>query len=209
MRIGWRLSFDEKINNTLTQKIAPEQGGAFLKLKTYKLPNNQTIMEKTDKKDKTDLESMKENYAKLSKKYALPIFDKISEDFDIEKYLEKETSFILRDLRKIFMEKFNSYLHLFEILNNPSSAPMFIFSMIKNIQEDDKKEIKEIYKIFSKIQLQAMKLDTIYNEKNEADFINKNFKLWQDLKKQIYELTSKFEESFNQNNTETKRGYFG
>jgi hypothetical protein len=54
-----------------------------------------------------------------------------------------------------------------------------------------------------------MKLDTIYSEKNEAEFIGDLFKEWQEMKKKIYSLIETFEKEF-ETNTETKeKSYFG
>jgi hypothetical protein len=69
----------------------------------------------------------------------------LSEDFDIEKVLEKE-GFLLRNIRRAISEKIVAYLHFFETLINPSSPPMFVFSFLKNLNEKDKQGIKDCYK---------------------------------------------------------------
>ncbi len=159
--------------------------------------------------EKSDLENLKIEYEKLSKKYKLPDFDKLAEDFDIEKIVEKETSFVLRDMRRMINEKLSAYLHFFEVLMNPSSPPMFVFSMLKNLNEQDHQIIKKIYAKIAKYQIVVMKLDTIYNEKNEANFILTTFNDFQDMKIKINEILEKLGKDIDLNNSADKKGYFG
>jgi hypothetical protein len=167
-------------------------------------------MEKT-KLTQEDVEKLKEDYEAFRKKYALPDFKELEEEFDIEKAVEKgrESKLILRDIRRIINDKISAYLHLFETFMNPSSGPIFVFSMIKNISEDDKKGIKEIYQKLAKIEITVLKLDTIYEEKAEADFIKATSKQWNEIKKEIMKLLEKFDKDFDTTISSTSRGYFG
>ena len=98
------------------------------------------------------------DYDKLKQKYKLPEFDKLAEDFDIEKITEKESSFLIREIRRAINEKLSAYMHLFETFLNPTATPMFVFSILRGINEDDKGKIKDIYKTLSKLQIKVMKL---------------------------------------------------
>jgi len=152
-------------------------------------------------------------YSELEKKYGLPEFlpefQKMAEDFDIEKTPEKEPLFLIREIRRAISEKLSAYMHLFETLINPSATPMFIFSILRGIKEEDKELIKKIYKRFTKLQIKVLKLDTIYSEKDEVEFIKTTFNEWQDLKKTIYNLIEKFDENVEKGDSSEKRGYFG
>lgn len=156
--------------------------------------------------DEFDLRSA---YNELRQKYELPEFEKMIEDFDIEKAIEKESAFLIREIRRVVNEKILSYLHLFETLVNPSAPPIFVFSLLRNIPANEKNSIKEIYKTLSKTQVEIMKLDTIYNENTEVKFINETFNMWQELKPIIYKLIESFEESFESDDTSKDRSYFG
>jgi len=124
-------------------------------------------------KDDWDYET---EYERLKEKFKLPKFQEFAEDFDIEKIAEKETMFLLREIRRTMNEKLSAYLHLFETLINPSAPPMFIFSVLKKTNGDNKESIKEVYKRISRLQLKVMKLDTLYDEVKEAAFIKVAFK---------------------------------
>ncbi|MFH1238310.1 MAG: hypothetical protein ABIH79_01545 [archaeon] len=148
-------------------------------------------------------------YDKFKQKYALPAFDKLSEDFDIEKTIDKEPIFLIREIRRTINEKISAYMHLFETLINPTATPMFIFSILRKIDEDNKEKIKDVYKKISRLQIKAMKLDTIYSEKSEVEFIKTSFNEWQDLKKIIFSIIEKFDESIEEENSLKERSYFG
>jgi len=150
-----------------------------------------------------------EEYDELKKKFDLPEWEVLAEDFDVEKICEKETSFFVREIRRAMNEKLSAYLHLFETLINPASPPMFVFSVLRKISNEDKEKIKEIYKKLSKMQLTIMKLDTIYSEENEVAFVKDVFAEWQDLKKQIHKIVEKFDDSFEDDDSASKGRYFG
>ena len=152
-----------------------------------------------------DLEPL---YNEQRQKYNLPSFKEITEDFDIEKIQEKESNFLLREIRRIINEKISAYLHLFETLINPTAPPMFVFSILRNVSAEDKELSKQIYKELSKTQIEIMKLDTIYSEEAEAKFINEIFNTWQKLKPTIYKLVENFEASIKEDDTTKKRSYF-
>ena len=153
--------------------------------------------------------NFEEIYSELAQKHGLPEFEKIAEDFDIEKIQDKESIFLIREVRRAINEKIAAYIHLFETLINPSAPPMFVFSILRNISQEDKETIKKIYKAISRTQIEVMKLDTVYKEEEEIKFINETFIIWQELKPIIYKLIERFESSFDEDDTSKKRSYFG
>ena len=151
---------------------------------------------------------LKSAYDEIKQKHNLPEFEKLAEDFDIEKNVDKESIFLIREIRRTINEKITAYLHLFETLINPNAPPMFIFSILRNNSDKNKDIVREIYKILSKIQIEAMKLDTIYGEDAEIKFIKETFVVWQELKLKIYKLIENFEANFEENETSQNRSYF-
>jgi hypothetical protein len=53
-----------------------------------------------------------------------------------------------------------------------------------------------------------MKLDIIYSEKEEVNFINETFKIWQEIKPGIHTLFESFETNFENGKTSKERSYF-
>ena len=149
----------------------------------------------------------REEYEKLS--YELPPFKQIAEDFDIEKVFEKDSSFLLRDIRHAIVEKITAYSQLFETFQNPGSSPMFILSLLRNTNEKDKEEISEIYNKLAKIQVDSIKLDTVYSENNEAIFIKETFDSWQNMKMKILDFVQRLEQEREKDSSSSAKGYFG
>ena len=52
------------------------------------------------KEKESDLVRLKKDYAKLQKKYSLPSFENMNQDFSIEKAAELETDYLIREIRK-------------------------------------------------------------------------------------------------------------
>jgi hypothetical protein len=157
-------------------------------------------------KDDFDL---KEEYEKIRESYDLPGYDELGEDFDIEKVGKEESSYILRDIRRVIVEKISVYMHFFESLINPSSSTLFLLSMIKKVDKEISKKVNKDYKVLSGFQIRSMKLDTIYKESSEADFIKEFYAKWQEMKKEIYELIENLGENIEEHKEERKSGYFG
>lgn len=162
-------------------------------------------MEQNQEPEQFDLEL---EYIELKKEHEMPDFETLAQDFDIEKITDKETVFLAREVRRTINEKVTAYIHLFETLINPQSPPMFVFKILKNMTPEEKEQIQNFYKKLSKTQIEVMKLDTLYSEKDEIKFINKTFNLWQEIKSEIYKLFESFETNFENGNTSKERSYF-
>jgi hypothetical protein len=156
-----------------------------------------------------DLKKLKQDYESKRILFSLPSYDEMAKEFEIEKVSEKDTEFLLREIRRVVIEKISAYIHLFETILSPSSGSLLIFSILKNLNEEDKKTIRSIYKKLTKTQISAIRLDTSYDEILEAEFINKMYKEWQELKKPIIELFEKFEKNFETDISPGNNGYFG
>jgi protein subunit release factor A len=180
--------------------------------KIYKLSYQTIIMAKEEVAGidfAKELDKLKKEYKPLQKKYSLPEFERLQEDFDVDRAVYRETSFILRDLRRIIAERLSSYHSLFEMLVNPAGPPVFFYLVIKNLKPDELKEIKKIYDILSKIQIRMIKTDIVYEEKAEAEMIKSCHEQWQDIKPKIKELIESFEKKLENVSEDDKRGYLG
>jgi hypothetical protein len=165
--------------------------------------------ESKSKANGKSLDEIRQMYASASKNYKLPELDELRKDFDIDRSVDCEPEFLIKEIRRIMGEKFSAYLHLFETLVNPSSPPMFVFSFMKNLSEPNKKQIKEIYKEISRMQINSIKLDTIYSDKAEAEHVLNSFVKWKELRTKIYALVEVFQKEFENNNQEKEKSYFG
>jgi len=163
--------------------------------------------DKIKTEDKINLDELKQEYGKFKDKWGLPEFNELNKFFDVEE-IDVETDFLLRKIRRIVSDRISGYLRFIEVILNPSNAPMFIFKLIKKIEEEDKKKLTEIYNILGEFELEIVKLDLDYNETKEAEFIKKVYKiLSEDISKKLLIIVDKMS---NGGEIKKERGsYFG
>lgn len=161
------------------------------------------------KSDDSKLEKLKKEFSKLQKKYSLPHFERLNEDFGIEKAAESESDFPIKEIRKQISEKVYNYLRLMETMINPVNAPMSILSVVKTLSVEDKSRLTEVYKKLVKVELQLVLTDVEFSEKKEADFIRDTYKVWRETKTEISEVLGKVEKSWETKTESNGRKYFG
>ncbi len=158
--------------------------------------------------EKSKLKKLKEDYSKIQKKYNLPDFDRLNEDFKIEKVAQEETELLVREIRESVGETLENFLRFVEAILNPVNVPMFLFPIIKSLSVEEKNKLSEIYKKLSKLEIEAMKLID-YSEKKEAEFIKNSYNLWQEIKKDFVEIIEAVENKLDVKVEKTEKGYFG
>jgi len=170
-------------------------------------------MVKEDKiqKDNEDskLDKLKSSYLKLQKKHGFPSFKEMNEDFHIEKLADPEPEILIREIRKFLGDKLANYMRFVENLLNPVNVPMFIFSIVKLLDAQEKKVLEEIYKELMKIEVKFIELDIEFNEGREAAFINDSFKSWQNMKKEMMKIMNKINSKWDEKQDNGSKGYFG
>lgn len=162
-----------------------------------------------EENEKSELEEFKERYLEYQKKFDLPSFEFMNENFNIEKICGKETDFFIREIRRIVGDQIVGYMRLCEGLINPSNSPMFVFSIVKTFKETEKEKVKEAYKNFSKLEIDFIQLDLKYDEKLEVKFIKETSKLWESFSKDFFELFELVKSRFNEKIVQNGKGYFG
>lgn len=155
------------------------------------------------------LEDLKKDYEKIRKKYSLPSFKKLNEDFQIEKISEYETDILIREVRKFISEKFSNYLRFIETILHPINAPVFIFSIIKSLGQNEKKKLTEIYEKLVKNEIRLIEVDINFSEEKEAKFIKESHEIWQEIKKDILEIVDVIKKNWDNKFKIDKGSYFG
>jgi len=155
------------------------------------------------------LEKLKKQYSVFMKKYDLPSFEEMNQDFEIEKLSDKETDTFSRELRRVLVDRNVSYLRFVEMFLNPSNAPMFFLGLIQNLNGEERKILNEIYIKLGKFEIEAIKLDNIYNEQEDVDFIKRFFSEWQNIKQKFGKLMVCLEKVWEREVEKKERGYLG
>lgn len=159
--------------------------------------------------NKSNLKILKQDYKKIQGKYNLPSFEKLNEDFHIEKLVEVETDFLTREIRRFISDKFSNYLRFIEAILNPANSPMFIFSIVKSIGADEKKKLTEIYKKLVKVEVTLIELDIKFSEEKEIEFIKESYKIWQEIKKDVLGVLEIVKKNWDNKSEINGKGYFG
>jgi len=152
---------------------------------------------------------LKKSYLALAIKYNLPDYKLVNEEFDIEKLQDHETDTLLREVRKIAMDKVIAYLRFIEMLLNPTNAPMFFFGLLKNIEPEEKKVLEDIYSKLGKIEIEVIDIDNDYSEEKEAGFVRKLYKEWQEIKRNMNKISKFLVRGWEKKTGRGERGYLG
>jgi len=157
------------------------------------------------------LGEVKRKYEIFREKYNLPSFKELNKDFSIERACDNETDLVLREIRKCIADKLSNYMRFVEGLLNPVNASMFIFSILKTLNSDDKKLLEEIYKKLSKIEIGMMEVDIEYSEEREVNFIKQAVEEWQSVKKDWMKILEVVKKNWDNDLKKTGegKGYFG
>lgn len=155
------------------------------------------------------LDELKREYMLLEKKYNLPNFQFLNEEFDIEKLQERKTELLLKGIRGIILEKATAYLKFVEMFMNPSNAPMFFLSLMKNMSNDSRKIVDELYLSLGKFEIKSISLDNNYNEEKEAKFIKDFLKDWEKIKDNFNIIIEDLESSWEKKAEKKDKGYLG
>jgi hypothetical protein len=155
----------------------------------------------------TKLKDFKEEYEKLRKEHNLPSFKEMNEDFDIEK-IDRESETLLRAVRKVAMEKVVSTIGFIEMLFNPQNSPRMYHKYLQTISSGDRELLEKIYFNLADLILVALDAEMEYDERREADTINKIFKKWSELKPDLKVIFKNLKNPQEFNEKKTK-SYFG
>src|SRR3989344_2091526 len=128
-----------------------------------------------------ELKEIKKQYSVLAKKYQLPSFESINEDFEVDK-IDRDTDCLLRMIRKVMAEKIINSANFLEMLMNPVNAPRMYITYVRSISIYDRKMIEEIYESLGKASLLSLDLEIDYSEKKEAETIKEIRKIWEEQK---------------------------
>lgn len=134
-----------------------------------------------------DVRELKSKYNDLAKKYKVPAFVQVNENFEIEK-IDKDVECLLRLIRKVMMEKIVNSLSFLELIINPVNAPRIYLNYIRSIGPNDRKEVDNIYSILGALSIASLDLELDYSEKKEADMIKKIYDSWESIKPEFRKI---------------------
>ena len=134
-----------------------------------------------------ELECLKAEYEKLRKKYNLPQFEELDEEFEIRKV--DYDLFLIREIRRLVLSKLDFVASLLEPILDPGKS---LHSMIetKFFEKYNIELMFDFYKKLWKIIHEGISA-SLTSEKAEAEFIKDVWKQWPEIKKQSIEYADK------------------
>lgn len=154
-----------------------------------------------------EIKDLEKDYEVFEKKYKLPSFKELNENFEIEK-IDRESKTLLRTIRKVIIEKLVNSLGFVELLLNPVNAPRMYYAYLKTLTQDDKKEIEKIYSVLSDVVLSAIELEIDYDEKAEAEMIKRIHSDWDSVKPAFRKILGNMKKP-EAGESKKERSYFG
>jgi len=150
---------------------------------------------------------IKTKYGELQKKYNLPSYLDVNNDFEISS-LEDE-KFLLRTIRRKIAEKAEAYAKIIEPVLMPESTQ----ASLHECQLFTEEEKKELYNLFKKMMyFDRLSIEISINETDEktANFINEFWKEWGSIKSELTNIIKKLKEGWTKEiSLKEEKSYLG
>ena len=148
-------------------------------------------------------------YTELKKKHKLPEFKEIDFEFEISDL--EETNFLLRAIIRRIAEKLDLYSTMLEEILQPDTSNLYAMHETKFFDEDEKRQMYELYTKLMNFNRQSIEVSLEHNEKEEADFIYSLFNDWKVLKQELLRFVKKMRASWKTEESDIKEdlGYLG
>lgn len=129
------------------------------------------------------LEELKIEYNKLEKKYSLPEFEQLDEEFEIRGIELNKSGILIKAILRWITNKLNIFMNYLEPV--VATPPQNIHSLIeiRNISDEDRRRMFEFYKEISVLLHENLSVE-LKSEKEIAQQIKKIWKLWPRIKKE-------------------------
>ena len=149
---------------------------------------------------------IEKQYNELRKKFKLPEFKEI--DFEFELSDLEETNFLLRNIIRRIAEKLDFYTTVIEEILQPDTSNLYAMHETRYFDEYEKKQMYDLYRKLMNLNRQSIEISLKRSE--EADFINKFFDEWKQLKEELLFYVKKMKDSWK-TETDIKEdlGYLG
>lgn len=150
---------------------------------------------------------IEKTYEFLRKKHNLPTFKEIDEEFEISTI--ESDKFLLREIRRKISERLEELCTLLEEILQPDTNVSFMYES-GVFDEEEKKQVFNLYKKLMYLKRMCNEASITNNEQLDAEFINKIFSSWAEIKKETSSLMKKLRDSWLEDiETKLDLPYFG
>lgn len=151
---------------------------------------------------------IEKEYSELSKKYRLPKFKDIDEEFELSSF--ETERFLLKDTLRRIAEKLEFYIDVIGNLVHPDGTSISSMYEIRFFSDNEKNEMYMLFKKMMKHYRQAIELVLSNEAKEQAQFLNDFFSEWMEMKNRLRAYIGKMKESWEKETSiQEDLGYFG
>ncbi len=128
-----------------------------------------------------ELKELKDEYEKISRKYSLPDFDQLDQEFEIRAIELNKFGVLIKAILRLITNKLNIFMNYLEPVITVPPQNLHALIEMKNISEEDRNKIFEFYKEISVLLHENLAVE-LRSEKDIAQQIKKIWKLWPKIK---------------------------
>ena len=151
---------------------------------------------------------IEQEYNKLSKKYKLPKFKEIDDEFEISTL--ETPKFLIRNILRKIAEKLEFYIEVIGNLVHPDTSSISTMYEVRYFSDEEKNEMYNSFKKLMTSNRYIIKLILMNDEKRQTEFLKDFFVDWLTMKKELINYLDKMKESWEKESTiEEDLGYFG
>jgi len=151
---------------------------------------------------------IEQEYNKLSKKYKLPKFKELDDEFEISTF--ETPKFLIRNILRKIAEKLEFYIEVIGNLVHPDTSSISTMYEVRYFSDDEKNEMYNSFKKLMTSNRYIIKLILMNDEKRQTEFLKDFFVDWLTMKKELINYLDKMKESWEKESTiEEDLGYFG
>lgn len=162
-------------------------------------------------KEMKEMGEMKEEilkeYNQLRKKYKLPEFKDLDDEFEISRVRSINQKFLLRVIRRKILDKIVFFCRILEMVIYPSSNSVIAMQEAGNFPEEDKPKVIELIKKLMYLERDCVRIDISPSTEKDAEFIKNVFREWEPLKKQMTGYTEKIRDGWKKEEEKKKLSY--
>ena len=139
---------------------------------------------------------LKEAYGKM--KHKLPDFELLISEFEVSfiDYKLKDDRLLLTSIRRKINEKVIFYCRIIEGLLYPHQPNIITMMELNSFNEEEKKKVHELYKKMMYYERESLKLDVMFDEKKNVEFINLVFGLWKEYGREMKWIVERMQKSW-------------
>jgi len=149
---------------------------------------------------------IKTKYNELQKKYNLPKFEDLNNEFEIEAIDLTRSGILIKAILRVINTKIISFINFLDPITNPNPHSMHSRVELSGLEEEDKQEIFKFYKELSYI-LHLGLTTELKSEKEIAEYINNFWKKYSKLKKQEIKLLELISKTWIKESIKEKNNY--